>query len=140
MPPVTWPSHPGLDALHFACRSSITDPANIYLLIQNGADVYAKSATGKQVPLDFATGMGNLKAIGILLDNGVDINHWDGEGKTAVVIAVQNRNQDIVSLLIQCGAHFGTMRREGRPSTLLTGSICGYCNDICFYYTGAPLL
>ncbi|KAK5659349.1 hypothetical protein OQA88_1442 [Cercophora sp. LCS_1] len=111
--PVTWPSRRGLDALHCACRNSSVDPTITHLLIQHGANVNTETAVGKQVPLDYAAGMGNLEAVRILLDNGADINHRDGEGETAIVTAVQNRNPQMASVLIARGADLGTVNEYG---------------------------
>jgi ankyrin repeat protein len=116
----------GMTPLHYASQYGHKDIAE--LLIRKGADIYVKNNDGK-TPLDIASKnnhidiarlllahgaqIPNLRAavqigdrdrVKAFLEQGTDVNAKDGNDRTALHIAAQNKHQDIVELLLSMGA------------------------------------
>lgn len=70
--------------------------------IANGADVNVNG--GDYTPLHWATQEGHIEIVGVLLDNGADINSHDKEGFTALQKAVGEDYPHIVRYLLNQGA------------------------------------
>lgn len=63
----------GARPLHNACLGSSPDPDVVLLLIQHGADVNVRDKSN-QTPLHYACSYRNPAIIGLLLENGADVN------------------------------------------------------------------
>lgn len=82
----------GQTALHHAIHYG--KPANVQLLIKNGADLHIKNVNGV-TPLKLA--LRSLEIVRILVVNGVDVNQLPN------LIETNNVNKDVLDLLIQAG-------------------------------------
>jgi hypothetical protein len=117
----------GMTTLMFACQ--IDNLRIVQALLAKGADVNAKNDYGR-TPLMMATcgplkykmegssgggtmwkmdldapPHGDLSVVRALLDSGADVNARQNDGTTALMIATQGGQKDIVELLRQHGAH-----------------------------------
>jgi len=114
-----------------AAQSSDTDL--MALLLKHGADPKAVSANGDSA-LTVAGGIGwvdgvtyerspahNLAAVKILLDLGLDANHANNEGRTALMGAALKGRPDVIQLLVERGAKL-EMRDRGSRDTHIPGA------------------
>ena len=88
--------------LHYAAGSGSTDMTR--LLLNKSADVNAKENEGGQTPLHRAAGKGHTTVAELLIANGADVNAKENEGKTALSVAKDKGNTEIVELLRKHGA------------------------------------
>ena len=74
-------------------------------LIEAGADVNAKSRDGFTATMGAANSE-SVEILSALLEAGTDVNAWyfGGRWATALIIAVERQNTNIVDLLIKAGA------------------------------------
>ena len=56
-------------------------------------------------PLLSAARVGNSEAVQLLIDESVKVDVVDSEGMNAVQIAIQNKNFDLVRLLLESGVN-----------------------------------
>lgn len=63
-------------------------------------------------PLQLASARGYRKLVIALLDNDVNINQTDARGDTALIVAVKNKNTEIVKLLLERGADHGLTNKK----------------------------
>jgi ankyrin repeat protein len=101
-----------LNVLHFAAATN-----NVHLIrkfIEKGADKNKTSNEGSgETPLNIAVRNGNMDAIKALIDGGVDINHVNDNGETAVFLVSRGfifplsplLSAKILKLLIDSGAN-----------------------------------
>jgi hypothetical protein len=90
------------------------DSARVKILLEQGADVNAKSPYGA-TGLFFAADRGNLEMIKILIDHGADVKVKDTfYGATALTWAAQKSHAGVVRLLLSKGA-------PGADEVLMTG-------------------
>ena len=92
------------------------------LLVNNGADVHTRTGGG---PLSEACVVGNLSAINLILDKGVDVNRSTDEKKESgdeqpLSIAVANHQFEVVELLLSRGAD--PNGKSGDPLLLACGT------------------
>ncbi|HYY96640.1 MAG TPA: ankyrin repeat domain-containing protein [Pyrinomonadaceae bacterium] len=81
------------------------DPAGVEAvknLIIQGADLNARDHG--DTPLIRAAGDGRIEAMKVLLEHGADVNARDDQGKTALMIASEASDPDMVRLLLSKGA------------------------------------
>lgn len=99
----------GYTALMEAANCMVSD--SLRLLIQRGAEVNARSSNGA-TPLiygvfalgeDFATPAPD-DVVAILLANGADLKIRDSEGKSALDVARETGNDELVEFLLKAGA------------------------------------
>jgi ankyrin repeat protein len=107
----------GASPLMRAARSG--DLVLMRVLLDAGADVKLATRAG-MTPLLFATGTNRRKtdksaieAITLCLDRGADINESNGNGETALHIAV-TQSDTVVSFLAERGAQLDVKDRQGR--------------------------
>ncbi len=121
--------------LHSAARAGQRDI--VELLVAKGANVNAKNDAG-QTALDLALNqgrkdvgellvakgaavssiqaaarLGDLAKVKAFLEQGIDVNAKDENGRTALHIAAQNKHQDIVELLLSNGADVHAKEKNG---------------------------
>jgi ankyrin repeat protein len=82
----------------------------VELLIQNGANTCSESTSTlnngrfNSSPIVYAVAVDNLTAVKLLLDNGVEVNTIDEDGRTPLGVATSLGLCDIKQLLIERGA------------------------------------
>lgn len=64
-------------------------------------------------PLTLAIAKNKLGAAKVLLENGADVNQFDGNGETPLLVAVNFDNAEAVELLLKFGANPSTKNRVG---------------------------
>merc|ERR1711925_42230 len=74
------------------------------LLIDNDAVTHDIYNDKNQSPLTVACQNGYLDVVEFFLDDGLDINHLDGDKKTPLFYALANKHHDVAKLLISKGA------------------------------------
>jgi ankyrin repeat protein len=84
----------------------------IPVLAAHGADVNAHESLRQETPLHRAVNKKNLKAIGLLLAQGADINSKDKNGETPLGAAVFRGQKETVSLLLSHGADVNAAYRK----------------------------
>eukprot|EP00339_Tiarina_fusa_P026884 CAMPEP_0117079938 /NCGR_PEP_ID=MMETSP0472-20121206/56418_1 /TAXON_ID=693140 ORGANISM="Tiarina fusus, Strain LIS" /NCGR_SAMPLE_ID=MMETSP0472 /ASSEMBLY_ACC=CAM_ASM_000603 /LENGTH=337 /DNA_ID=CAMNT_0004807407 /DNA_START=42 /DNA_END=1055 /DNA_ORIENTATION=- len=72
----------------------------LVLLYEYGADFGIVSSESKISPLHRAASQGHLKVVRYLLDNGADIDGSDSLGRTAVHMAVNSGQKDLLQILL----------------------------------------
>ena len=127
-----WFFEDGATAFIRAAQSS--DTALMKLLLEHGADPKLVSANGDSA-LTACAGIGwvegvtyerspkeNLEAVRMLLDLGLDPNHANNEGRTALMGAALKGRSDVVQLLVERGANLA-QRDKGSRDTDKVGSV-----------------
>jgi uncharacterized protein len=96
--------------LHIAADGGHPAVVRALLARQGGRvalDVNVRTTTGA-TPLHFAAASGNSETVGILLDNGADVNATEPQwGQTPLMFAAASGRTDIVKLLVAHGAAVG---------------------------------
>ena len=72
---------------------------------------------------------GSVKRMQLLLTAGADVNTPDGEGKTALMAAIQSRNPEAVKLLLEAGANLHAKNSSGETA-LHVAAAGGYGNIV----------
>lgn len=118
----------GVDALNRSVRAAVFGGQNCaqYPLVQCAAcgDQHAIDSLTAESIVAVASG-GYLNLLHRLIDRGVDINHKDKNGETAVVGAAKCGNLDSLSLLINKGAniHFGDLGKTALMHAAFNGHL-----------------
>jgi ankyrin repeat protein len=76
----------------------------IRLLIEAGADIKAKSSSGRFTAFLFAVRGGHVDATRALLDAGADVNERMTDGMSALVLALYNAHYELAVFLLDRGA------------------------------------
>jgi len=87
----------GQTALFYTSKRSFYETAEF--LVKNGAEVNVQSKKKGITALMIAAGLGNVKMVRLLLDNGADPSLHDNFGATAEIIARKKGNSAVVDLL-----------------------------------------
>jgi ankyrin repeat protein len=74
------------------------------LLIRQGADINRQLSDGGETVLMSAAANGKTEVVGVLLENGADVNLKDDRGFTALTYAKIGNHDDVVELLRKHGA------------------------------------
>jgi ankyrin repeat protein len=69
------------------------------LLIENGADVNAKNNYNGWTPLIEAVWDGHIEIAKLLIENGADVDTENNNGETALTIATERGNKDVVKVI-----------------------------------------
>ena len=94
----------GTSALMFACCSESPNKDLVKLLLQSGADIYAKGGDQQITILMLSVLRGNTSIVQYLLDEGASVNTQDRKGDTALMLASSSGHSEIVRLLLNYGA------------------------------------
>lgn len=105
--------------------SRADSPSTIEILVKSGAAVNSKNPDSRDsignTPVHCAVLARTLNSIEKLSELGVDLNARNMTGKTALSLACQEQNAQVVSLLLKCGADVNSTDSTGR--TVLTESL-----------------
>ena len=135
-------------ATPFIRASQSSDVTLMKLLLEKGADVKAVTANGDSA-LTASAGIGwvdgvtyerspaeNLEAVRLLLDLGVDPNHANNEGRTALMGAALKGRPDVVKLLVDRGAKLELRDRGSRDTHIPGATIAGVTFQAVDYAEG----
>ena len=141
-----WFFEPGATAFVRAAQSS--DVALMKLLLEHGADPKAETGFG-DTALTAAGGIGwvegvtyersvkeNLEAVRMLLDLGLDPNHANKDGRTAIMGAAHKGRNDVVQLLVDRGAKLDARDFGSRDTGNAASAIAGHKFQVLDYSEG----
>lgn len=74
------------------------------LLLKNGADVNARERDSRETALMEASDAGHSDIVALLLKNGADVHIRNGNGQTALHLAIKEDHRKILPLLLAAGA------------------------------------
>lgn len=101
--------------------------SEIARLLQIDAKLAAKKI-GFERPLTIATKAQRPDVCALLLDHGAQLTHADGHGWTAMQLACQARNCELVRLFVQRGAD---VRKRGPTGQTPLESVLSVCDEKC---------
>ena len=116
----------GYTALHHVAKSrSIYNINALNLLIDRGADLDARTKFLKETALMLACGCNNVNAVKCLLQNGVNVDLQDKNGKTCLDFALRSTGHpyETLSFLLKSGVDVSNARRNN-DQTLLMQALC----------------
>jgi cytohesin len=87
----------GSTPLHDAALSGNKEV--IEMLLARGADVSAQDSESKSTPLHYAASFGRLEAVRTLVEHGADVSAKDSKGRTALQLAISNRQDEVSAFL-----------------------------------------
>lgn len=87
----------GATPLHDAALSGSAE--SIELLVKHGADVNATEAEGGSTPLHHAASFGRVEAVKALVRLGAFVSLKNGDGRTALELAVRNGHEEVARLM-----------------------------------------
>jgi len=76
----------------------------VNFLVENGADINSQDYEYGYTSLIIASKCGHIEIVKHLIEKGVDINVTNLDGKTALILALENRHTDIVKLFKDASA------------------------------------
>ena len=121
-------SKKGVTAVHIAAQQGNLDV--LKLLKESGANIHAQTEMGSNSIMSASVGTGDCNTVRWLIEQGVDVNHCDKKGFTAVHIAAKQGNLDVLKLLKESGANIHVEDNEGSYSVLLAAIGTGDCNTV----------
>jgi len=135
-------------ATPFIRASQSSDVALMKALLEYKADPKAVTANGDSA-LTAAAGIGwvdgvtyerspaeNVEAVRLLLDLGVDPNHANNEGRTALMGAALKGRPDVIRLLVERGAKLDARDRGSRDTHIPGATIAGVTFQAVDYAEG----
>ncbi len=93
---------------------AIPDLEKVRLLLARGANVNARSETGRTALLVAASYPGTVEVLRLLLDRGGDIHAQDQGGATALALAVRSADVEVVRYLVERGLDPDTLSPAAR--------------------------
>ena len=135
-------------ATPFVRASQSSDVALMRLLLDYGADAFQETANGDSA-LTASGGIGwvegvsyeraaedNVQAVRMLLDLGLDPNHANKEGRTALMGAALKGRSDVVQLLVDRGARLDTRDGGSRDTDNSVSILAGHTWQAIDYADG----
>jgi ankyrin repeat protein len=135
-------------ATPFIRASQSSDVALMKVLLEYKADPKAVTANGDSA-LTAAAGIGwvdgvtyersaaeNVEAVRLLLDLGLDPNHANNEGRTALMGAALKGRTDVIRLLVERGAKLDARDRGSRDTHIPGATIAGVTFQAVDYAEG----
>ena len=122
----------GYTALHHVAKSrSIYTINALNLLIDRGADLDARTKFLKETALMLACACNNVNAVKCLLQNGVNVELQDKNGKTCLDFALRYKGNpnETLSFLLKSGVDVSNARRNN-DQTLLMQAICHHEKNV----------
>ena len=124
-------------ATPFIRAAQSSDTVLMQLLLKHGADPKATTANGDNA-LTASGGIGwvegvtyersakeNFEAMKMLLDLGLDPNHANNEGRTALMGAAMKGHADVVQMLVDRGANLATSDKGNRDTDKVSSAAAG---------------
>ncbi len=90
----------------------------VSLFIANNANIHAISMSDNESTLMCAARKGETEIIELLLDNNLDIEARDKDGKTALIYAIESNQLEAVKLLISRGADIEARDNQGKTALM----------------------
>ena len=135
-------------ATPFVRAAQSSDTELMKLLLKFKADPKARTVLG-DTALTASAGIGwvegvtyersakeNLEAIRMLLDLGLDPNHANNEGRTALMGAAMKGRNDVVLLLVERGARLDTRDKGNRDTDKVASAAAGHTWQAIDYAEG----
>ena len=135
-------------ATPFVRAAQSSDTALMTLLLEHGADPKVTTRSGDSA-LTAAGGIGwvdgvtyerstpqNVDAVRMLLDLGLDPNHANNEGRTALMGAALKGRSDVIRLLVERGANLETRDRGSRDTHIPGAPVAGVTFQAIDYAEG----
>ena len=135
-------------ATPFVRAAQSSDTELMKLLLKFKADPKARTVLG-DTALTASAGIGwvegvtyersakeNLEAIRMLLDLGLDPNHANNEGRTALMGAAMKGRNDVVTLLVERGARLDTRDKGNRDTDKVASAAAGHTWQAIDYAEG----
>ena len=135
-------------ATPFIRAAQSSDTELMKLLLKFKADPKARTALG-DTALTASAGIGwvegvtyersakeNLEAMRMLLDLGLDPNHANNEGRTALMGAAMKGRNDVVLLLVERGARLDTRDKGNRDTDKVASAAAGHTWQAIDYAEG----
>jgi uncharacterized protein len=135
-------------ATPFVRAAQSSDTALMSLLLKHGADPKVATAGGDSA-LTAAGGIGwvdgvtyersakeNVEAVRMLLDLGLDPNHANNEGRTALMGAALKGRVEVIELLVQRGARLDARDRGSRDTHIPGAPVAGVTFQAIDYAEG----
>ena len=135
-------------ATPFIRAAQSSDTELMKLLLKFKADPMARTVLG-DTALTASAGIGwvegvtyersakeNLEAIRMLLDLGLDSNHANNEGRTALMGAAMKGRNDVVLLLVERGARLDTRDKGNRDTDKVASAAAGHTWQAIDYAEG----
>lgn len=117
--PAQYPLGAGVSVLHLAARSPQPE-----VLVALALELGAPAQTPDVLPLLLANpASGRLQAIRLLQAKGMDLDAADAQSTSALMRAVQREDLELVTTLLQCGAH--PNRLQGGASAMHDAAVAG---------------
>jgi len=104
----------GESLIHYA--ADLEDNFIMMFMIENGANVNAKTLYGLETPIHRATAAGNQDMVRLLWGCGADIDAQKHDGETALMIATKNSDPEMVYLLARLGADIKIVNSKGQTA------------------------
>ena len=90
-------------------------PAVVRHLLENGADVHARSKAGS-TSLMFAAREGHLETARILVESGADVNQAMPNGATVLMLAIDNLRYPVAAFLLEKRANPNAINKQGEAA------------------------
>ena len=118
----------GFSIVHFAAQKG--NLGALEMLKISGANIHVQSKDGSNSIMLASIGMGDCDTVRWLINEGVDVNHCNKEGFTAVHNAAQKGNLDVLKLLKKSGANIYAPKNNGSNSIMLASVGTGDCETM----------
>ena len=118
----------GFTAVHCAAEKGNLDV--LKLLHSNGANIDQVTIGDMNSIMSASQGTGSCETVRWLVGQGVDVNHSDKDGFTAVHYAAEKDNLDVLKLLHNSGANIHQVNRNGIISLMSASLGTGSCDTV----------
>jgi ankyrin repeat protein len=108
-------SREGLTPLQFALK--IRESNSFRILLEHGADPKVSFDDGDNIITKAARNMDPV-FISILMDNGIDCNSYDGNGKTPLICAIEDYADESAKVLLKNKANINLVSKKDKQTPL----------------------
>ena len=100
------------------------------LLFTEGANIHQVGGDGANSIISATQGTGDYDTVSWLIEQGVNVNYCDDDYFTAVHVAAEKGNLDVLKLLHEKGANIHQVSREGINSIMSASLAGGNCETV----------